>query len=196
MCRRTLKWTYVYAYYIEDPKQKELFEFLQSLLEENTEKLADLLENKYQARIDILNQMSASEKRYQQLLDGINDELIAPSELKQEPPSDTVTSTSDAEEEMAALRATYRGRGRQHMPRHPATQPPMLLMPGGRPQAGHGRGTENRGRAGMGMGMFAADDDNDEEEAEEGEGDAGNADDFQEEDADFMQAMEASMVIL
>jgi ariadne-1 len=45
-CRRTLKWTYVYGYYLSDkagPK-KALFEFLQRNLEEHTDMLHELIE--------------------------------------------------------------------------------------------------------------------------------------------------------
>lgn len=45
-CRRTLKWTYVYGYYLPDtagPK-KALFEFLQRNLEEKTDELHELIE--------------------------------------------------------------------------------------------------------------------------------------------------------
>eukprot|EP01102_Stenamoeba_stenopodia_P022241 TRINITY_DN919_c0_g2_i2.p1 TRINITY_DN919_c0_g2~~TRINITY_DN919_c0_g2_i2.p1 ORF type:complete len:658 (+),score=162.13 TRINITY_DN919_c0_g2_i2:115-2088(+) len=43
-CRRTLKWTYVWAYYETDPLKKELFEFGQASLESITEKLSRMLE--------------------------------------------------------------------------------------------------------------------------------------------------------
>eukprot|EP01100_Stratorugosa_tubuloviscum_P003112 TRINITY_DN173_c0_g1_i1.p1 TRINITY_DN173_c0_g1~~TRINITY_DN173_c0_g1_i1.p1 ORF type:complete len:652 (-),score=296.92 TRINITY_DN173_c0_g1_i1:121-2076(-) len=43
-CRQTLKWTYVYAYFAEDPVKKDLFEMGQGDLERITEKLTRMLE--------------------------------------------------------------------------------------------------------------------------------------------------------
>jgi ariadne-1 len=44
-CRRVLKWTYVYGYYLDDANpEKNLFEFLQKNLEEKTDLLHELLE--------------------------------------------------------------------------------------------------------------------------------------------------------
>eukprot|EP01132_Coremiostelium_polycephalum_P010269 gene10269-12596_t len=44
MCRRTLKYTYVFAYYLDDGPEKNLFEYLQSDLEKTTEQLSFFLE--------------------------------------------------------------------------------------------------------------------------------------------------------
>jgi len=45
MCRRVLKWTYVYGYYLEEPgPEKNLFEHLQKSLEEKTDRLHEMLE--------------------------------------------------------------------------------------------------------------------------------------------------------
>merc|ERR1719473_1403181 len=44
-CRRVLKWTYVYGYYLEDAgPEKNLFEHLQKCLEEKTDRLHEMLE--------------------------------------------------------------------------------------------------------------------------------------------------------
>ncbi len=43
-CRRVLKWTYTFAYYVTDGAEKRLFEFLQEDLEKNTDYLQGLIE--------------------------------------------------------------------------------------------------------------------------------------------------------
>lgn len=43
-CRRVLKWSYVYGYYLEDTGEKNLFEHLQKNLEEKTDTLHEMLE--------------------------------------------------------------------------------------------------------------------------------------------------------
>merc|ERR1712187_741914 len=44
-CRRVLKWTYVYGYYLENTgAEKNLFEHLQKNLEEKTDQLHEMLE--------------------------------------------------------------------------------------------------------------------------------------------------------
>merc|ERR1719225_2600651 len=44
-CRRVLKWTYVYGYYLEETgPEKNLFEHLQKNLEEKTDYLHEMLE--------------------------------------------------------------------------------------------------------------------------------------------------------
>mmetsp|Transcript_128463 Transcript_128463/g.286240 ORF Transcript_128463/g.286240 Transcript_128463/m.286240 type:complete len:329 (-) Transcript_128463:60-1046(-) len=51
-CRRVLKWTYVYGYYLEDGAQslhKALFEDLQKNLEEKTDRLHEMLEKDFDA---------------------------------------------------------------------------------------------------------------------------------------------------
>ncbi|CAE7781353.1 putative E3 ubiquitin-protein ligase ARI5 [Symbiodinium microadriaticum] len=46
-CRRVLKWTYVYGYYLDDSSEKNLFEFLQKDLEKNTDCLHEMLEKDF-----------------------------------------------------------------------------------------------------------------------------------------------------
>eukprot|EP00397_Hematodinium_sp_SG-2012_P020182 GEMP01020779.1.p1 GENE.GEMP01020779.1~~GEMP01020779.1.p1 ORF type:complete len:593 (+),score=132.02 GEMP01020779.1:24-1781(+) len=50
-CRRVLKWSYVYGYYLDDPagKTKELFEFFQKNLEQKTEQLQELIEKDFES---------------------------------------------------------------------------------------------------------------------------------------------------
>lgn len=42
-CRSTLRWTYVYGFYIDDAK-KQLFEYMQDDLEKSTELLSEVME--------------------------------------------------------------------------------------------------------------------------------------------------------
>merc|ERR1740121_1043561 len=50
-CRRVLKWTYVYGYYLEDRgAEKNLFEHLQKNLEEKTDYLHEMLEKELDAK--------------------------------------------------------------------------------------------------------------------------------------------------
>merc|ERR1719422_815434 len=47
-CRRVLKWSYVYGYYLEDVgPEKNLFEHLQKQLEEKTDNLHEMLEKDF-----------------------------------------------------------------------------------------------------------------------------------------------------
>merc|ERR1719399_101437 len=60
-CRRVLKWTYVYGYYLEEAgPEKNLFEFLQKNLEEKTDNLHELLEKDFDAIFDIDGQDASS----------------------------------------------------------------------------------------------------------------------------------------
>lgn len=43
-CRQVLKYTYVYGYYLKNPKEQSLFEFLQENLEKNCDYLHELIE--------------------------------------------------------------------------------------------------------------------------------------------------------
>jgi len=46
-CRRVLKYTYIYAYYLKaDDSSKDLFEYQQEMLEKNTEQLQEFTEEK------------------------------------------------------------------------------------------------------------------------------------------------------
>jgi len=50
-CRRVLKWTYVYGYYLDEagPAEKNLFEHLQKNLEEKTDNLHEMLEKEFES---------------------------------------------------------------------------------------------------------------------------------------------------
>mmetsp|Transcript_59804 Transcript_59804/g.107614 ORF Transcript_59804/g.107614 Transcript_59804/m.107614 type:complete len:528 (+) Transcript_59804:174-1757(+) len=47
VCRRVLKWTYVYGYYLEESSDKHLFEHLQKNLEEKVDALHEMLERDF-----------------------------------------------------------------------------------------------------------------------------------------------------
>lgn len=67
-CRRTLKYTYVHAFYVTDKLEKDLFEHLQANLEKNVEELARLIEKPDHDRMDVINQECVAEKRLANLL--------------------------------------------------------------------------------------------------------------------------------
>merc|ERR1712038_2016706 len=67
-CRRVLKWSYVYGYYLEeDGAEKNLFEHLQKHLEEKTDHLHELLEKEsdtiYPSGEDAAVDVSSDERR-------------------------------------------------------------------------------------------------------------------------------------
>jgi ariadne-1 len=47
-CRKVLKWTYAYGYYLEDVKEKMLFEDAQEQLEKNCDRLHEYLEQDFE----------------------------------------------------------------------------------------------------------------------------------------------------
>jgi len=60
-CRRVLKWTYVYGYYLEEMgPEKNLFEHLQKHLEEKTDSLHEMLERDLEKFLNSENQESDS----------------------------------------------------------------------------------------------------------------------------------------
>src|SRR5690606_14018076 len=76
-CRNALKYTYVYAYYLNDGKEKNLFEYLQEDLERATEQLSGILEGpaeKYDRDL-ILNVTKNAERRLDHLLKGVENGL-------------------------------------------------------------------------------------------------------------------------
>eukprot|EP01097_Dermamoeba_algensis_P003854 TRINITY_DN2611_c0_g1_i4.p1 TRINITY_DN2611_c0_g1~~TRINITY_DN2611_c0_g1_i4.p1 ORF type:complete len:459 (-),score=77.23 TRINITY_DN2611_c0_g1_i4:105-1481(-) len=77
-CRRTLKYTYVFAFYLEPGAEKTLFEYLQEQLETQTESLAALLEAPAGTipSKDMINCANAAGKRLEHLLEGVEDGLI------------------------------------------------------------------------------------------------------------------------
>lgn len=90
-CRRTLKSSYVFGYYLEPGPEKSLFEHLQEKLEENTEHLHELAEKKldcyldltstdrspfYQFKSELTNYMSVTKRFLGNLLDDTENGLI------------------------------------------------------------------------------------------------------------------------
>lgn len=70
--RNMLKWTYVYGYYLPDSVNRDLFEWLQSDLEAETEKLSGLLEAKGDKdKQKIINATDYVGKRIKNLLEGL-----------------------------------------------------------------------------------------------------------------------------
>ncbi len=51
-CCQVLKWTYVFAFYILDSKEKQLFEFMQENLEKNCDQLYELVEKPLDPYLD------------------------------------------------------------------------------------------------------------------------------------------------
>jgi ariadne-1 len=80
-CRRVLKYTYVYAYYMDtgDAMQKERFEHHQEMLERFTENLSELSEKPLNEmdRTDVVNQTRVVDRFMKNILryvdDGLND---------------------------------------------------------------------------------------------------------------------------
>ena len=78
--RKTLKYTYVHAYYMEASQEKDLFEWLQADLEATTEALSLLLESETlgeteESRRELLDAGNLVERRHKHLLDGIRNGL-------------------------------------------------------------------------------------------------------------------------
>ena len=80
-CRRTLKFTYLHAYYLKSGRELELFEYLQGELERATEDLAELLEKTPGAKAKILSQKTVATSRREKLLEGTEAGLIDSSAL-------------------------------------------------------------------------------------------------------------------
>ena len=75
-CRRVLKYTYVYGYYLEQGPEKDLFEHHQEHLEKFTEELSHLTENTNPARIqrsDVVNHTRVTALYMRNLLKCIDD---------------------------------------------------------------------------------------------------------------------------
>eukprot|EP01027_Heterolobosea_sp_BB2_P022237 GEZU01032728.1.p1 GENE.GEZU01032728.1~~GEZU01032728.1.p1 ORF type:complete len:506 (-),score=183.84 GEZU01032728.1:127-1644(-) len=77
-CRTTLKYTYVFAFYMEQGKEKNLFEWLQEDLEKTTERLSELLElpsEKYN-KDSIIATTNDAKRRLHHLLEGVENGLV------------------------------------------------------------------------------------------------------------------------
>lgn len=71
-CRRSLKFTYVFGYYLESGPEKNLFEYLQEDLERVTERLSEILEGPVEKfnRDEIISTTRSAEKRLEHLING------------------------------------------------------------------------------------------------------------------------------
>ncbi|DAZ92674.1 TPA: hypothetical protein N0F65_000444 [Lagenidium giganteum] len=78
-CRRVLKYTYVFGYYLPQGKEKNLFEYLQENLEKNTEHLTGLSEQPLEKmnRSEIINYTRVTERFLRNLLSGVEDGLTS-----------------------------------------------------------------------------------------------------------------------
>ncbi|KAH7831210.1 putative ubiquitin-conjugating enzyme E2-binding protein 1 [Monocercomonoides exilis] len=74
-CRRILKYTYAWGFFMEKGPQKDLFEFLQRDLEAETERLSELTEEPVEKidRLIHLEYIKSSKKYLINLLDGLSD---------------------------------------------------------------------------------------------------------------------------
>lgn len=82
-CRRVLKYTYVFGYYLPTGKEKNLFEYLQENLEKNAEHLTGLSEMPLDKmnRSEIINYTRVTETFLRNLLSGVEDGLTSNSPL-------------------------------------------------------------------------------------------------------------------
>lgn len=71
-CRHMLKYSYVYAYYLDDERGKELFEYNQSHLEYSTELLSEFIEdrNKKFEKTEVVNRTSTAKQMLRNLSEG------------------------------------------------------------------------------------------------------------------------------
>ncbi|KAG7396947.1 E3 ubiquitin-protein ligase arih2 [Phytophthora boehmeriae] len=78
-CRRVLKYTYVFGYYLPNGKEKNLFEYLQENLEKNAEHLTGLSEMPLDKmnRSEIINYTRVTETFLRNLLTGVEDGLTS-----------------------------------------------------------------------------------------------------------------------
>jgi ariadne-1 len=78
-CRRVLKYTYVFGYYLPAGKEKNLFEYLQENLEKNAEHLTGLSEAPLDKmnRSDVINYTRVTETFLRNLLTGVEDGLTS-----------------------------------------------------------------------------------------------------------------------
>ncbi|KAF1323544.1 Ariadne-like ubiquitin ligase, partial [Globisporangium splendens] len=78
-CRRVLKYTYVFGYYLPPGKEKNLFEYLQENLEKNAEHLTGLSEAPLDKmnRSEIINYTRVTETFLRNLLTGVEDGLTS-----------------------------------------------------------------------------------------------------------------------
>lgn len=72
-CRQVLKYTYVFAFYLQGGPEKDLFEYLQQELEKNTERLSELSESRIEKvdRTEVVNFTRVTQRFMKNLLDGV-----------------------------------------------------------------------------------------------------------------------------
>jgi ariadne-1 len=78
-CRGSLKYTYVYGYYLDEGQEKNLFEYLQEDLERVTERLSEILESTPVEKFDrdeIISTTRSAATRLEHLLDGSTHGLV------------------------------------------------------------------------------------------------------------------------
>jgi len=97
-CRRVLKNTYIHAYYLPDGAKKELFEYLQSMLEKNTERLSELSEQEVEKmdRAEVINYTRVTGKFLSNLLEQVDSEGIGIDNDAVAPMADVATSSSSS----------------------------------------------------------------------------------------------------
>ena len=86
-CRKVLKWTYAYGFYLEDVKEKNLFEDAQEQLEKNCDRLHEYLEQDfepflaeeqldkkpfYNYKSDLVTRYEVTKQFYENLLEGLD----------------------------------------------------------------------------------------------------------------------------
>jgi len=78
-CRQVLKYTYVFAYYLDDGSEKELFEFLQQQLEASTEHLSEMSEAPIEKldKTEVANYTRITENFMKKLLEGVANGLTS-----------------------------------------------------------------------------------------------------------------------
>mmetsp|Transcript_19765 Transcript_19765/g.32478 ORF Transcript_19765/g.32478 Transcript_19765/m.32478 type:complete len:570 (-) Transcript_19765:2669-4378(-) len=96
-CRRVLKYTYAFAYYLPNGPKKTLFEYNQAMLEGNTEKLSELSEMDLSTmdRSEVINYTRVTGKFLTSLLEQVESDGLA-LELNTAPPVSSETEASNA----------------------------------------------------------------------------------------------------
>jgi len=97
-CRRTLKYTYVYAYYLPDGPEKTLFEYLQAQLETETESLSGTLEKTSDMadKKRVVDVTMLAGKRLNNLVEGVKGGLVPDSSNKSINKKDNSSSSTSS----------------------------------------------------------------------------------------------------
>jgi ariadne-1 len=75
-CRSALKYSYVFAFYMNDGPAKHLFEYLQENLEKTTEQLSEQLDTDFPERLQTVNMTQLAETRRLNLINFAENELF------------------------------------------------------------------------------------------------------------------------